>query len=178
MRLLGRYQAENAACALAVVEALETSGITVSDEEIREGLRKTVWPGRLDVVSSKPLLILDGSHNPDGVAVTADILKELQVTPLTYVIACMDDKDVGAIVRNLAPSASRFICTQTRNKRALPARRLADIVRATFTGQVEVFDESEIAFERALKASTGKGVCVIGSLYLVGEALPWWRGRS
>jgi dihydrofolate synthase/folylpolyglutamate synthase len=178
MRLLGRYQAENAACALAVVEALETSGITVSDEEIREGLRKTVWPGRLDVVSSKPLLILDGSHNPDGVAVTADILKELQVTPLTYVIACMDDKDVGAIVRNLAPSASKFICTQTRNKRALPARRLADIVRATFTGQVEVFDESEIAFERALKASTGKGVCVIGSLYLVGEALPWWRGRS
>jgi dihydrofolate synthase/folylpolyglutamate synthase len=177
MRLLGRYQAENAACALAIVEDLATQGIAVSEKDIREGLKMTVWPGRLDVVSSKPFVILDGSHNPDGVKVTTSILKELNVTPLTYVVGCMDDKDVEAIVRSLAPTASEFICTQTRNKRALPAQRLAKVVEAAYKGQIEVFERSESAFERAVRSPTGKGVCVIGSLYLVGEALPWWRTR-
>jgi dihydrofolate synthase/folylpolyglutamate synthase len=177
MRLLGRYQAENAACALAIVEDLANRGIAISEKEIREGLRMTVWPGRLDVVSSKPLVILDGSHNPDGVKVTTSILKELKVTPLTYVIGCMDDKDVGAIVSSLVPTASKFVCTQTKNKRALPARRLAKVVTEAYSGQVEVYEQSELAFERAMKSPPGKGVCVIGSLYLVGEALSWWRSK-
>jgi folylpolyglutamate synthase/dihydropteroate synthase len=110
--------------------------------------------------------------------VTVGILKDLGVTPLTYVIGCMDDKDVEAIVRNLAPTASKFICTQTRNKRALPAQRLAEVVRQIYQGPVEVHEQSEVAFERAIESATGKGVCVIGSLYLVGEALPWWKARS
>jgi len=178
IKLLGRYQAENAACALAIIEALATRGIEVSEKTIREGLKSASWPGRLDIVSSRPLVILDGSHNPDGVGVTVSILKDLGVTPLTYVIACMDDKDVGAIVRNLSPTASKFVCTQTRNRRALPAEKLAETVRKVFPGQVEAYGQSETAFERAIEAVGGKGVCIIGSLYLVGEALPWWKARS
>ncbi len=150
----------------------------MSEKTIREGLKSTSWPGRLDIVSSRPLVILDGSHNPDGVGVTVGIFKDLGVTPLTYVLGCMDDKDVGTIARNLAPTASKFICTQTRNKRALPAQKLAEMVRQVFPGHVEVHERSEVAFERAIESATGKGVCVIGSLYLVGEALTWWKASS
>jgi dihydrofolate synthase/folylpolyglutamate synthase len=177
-RLLGRYQAENAAGAVAVIEELALRGIDVSEDAVREGLVATKWPGRLEIVSSKPLVIFDGSHNPDGVCTTVGILKELKITPLTYVLACMDDKDVLGIVRGLAPTAIKIICTQTRNKRALPASTLVQVVKKAYSGPVEGFDRSEDAFEHGLQNAQGKGMCVIGSLYLVGEAIPWWKSRN
>jgi dihydrofolate synthase/folylpolyglutamate synthase len=174
-RLLGRHQAENAACAVAVLEELKSGGLDLSERAIREGLAATKWPGRLDVVSSNPLVILDGSHNPDGVATTVRILEHLRVTPLTYVVGCMDDKDSQGIMKELAPTASRIICTQTRNKRALPADRLAEIAKRAFQGPIETCGSSEDAFDRGIESHNGNGLCVIGSLYLVGEAIPWWN---
>ncbi|MGQ9587078.1 MAG: bifunctional folylpolyglutamate synthase/dihydrofolate synthase [Thermoplasmata archaeon] len=118
-RLLGAHQAENAATAIAVVEDLSEKGMHVSDGEIRRGLRNAVWPGRLDVISTDPLIILDGSHNPDGVATTVRVLEGLGVTPLTFVLGCMDDKDARGIVKALGPAAARIVVTQARYRRAL-----------------------------------------------------------
>lgn len=173
-RLLGAYQAENAACALAVIDELDERGFKVSEDQIRHGLISTRWPGRLDVVSKDPLVILDGSHNPDGVTTTVKVLKDLKVVPLTFVLGCMDDKDARGIVRAIAPLASMVICTQSRYKRALPAEKLAKIVEEEFAGPRSVVPQSEEAFRKALADYSGKGVCVIGSLYVVGEAIPWW----
>ncbi len=177
-RLLGGYQAENAAGAIAVIEDLEESGTRVTDDEIRKGILSAQWPGRLDVVSRKPLVILDGSHNPDGVSATIKVLKDLKVTPLTYVLGCMDDKDARGIVRTLAPTASKILCTQSRYKHALAAHKLCLIVDEEYKGPHEVLPVSEDAFAKALRSFTGNGICVIGSLYLVGEAIPWWRGAG
>lgn len=177
-RLVGRYQADNAAAAVAVCEELTRKDYRISVENIRNGLKATTWPGRLDVVSRNPLVILDGSHNPDGVATTVGILTELKVTPLTYVLGCMDDKDVRGISRALSTSAARIICTQSPNKRALPAERLAETVKREFTGEVEVVRDPAEAFELGLRTVVGKGLCVIGSLYLAGEAIPWWNTRK
>ncbi len=176
--LVGRYQAENAAAAVAVCEALVEKGYSISEEDMRRGLKRTVWPGRLDIVSRSPLVILDGSHNPDGVGTTVGVLKDLKVTPLTYVLGCMDDKDVRGIARALSPAASRIICTQTPYKRALPAARLAEAVRSEFAGPVEIVERPAEAFEAGMRSTDGRGVCVIGSLYLVGEAIPWWSARK
>ncbi len=176
--LLGRYQAENAACAIAVVEELASRGSRLSERAVREGIGSTRWPGRLDIVSTKPLVIFDGSHNPDGVKTTTSILGELGVIPLTYVVGCMDDKDAVGIMKLLAPTAARIICTQTKNKRALPAETLGRIAKEQYRGKVEVFERSEAALDNALASIEGKGVCAIGSLYLVGEAIPWWEGRK
>ena len=177
-RLLGGYQAENAAAALATVEILRNRGISVTQEEMRKGVLETTWPGRLDIVSREPLVIFDGSHNPDGVTTTARILRDLGVTPLTIVLGCMDDKDASGIVKAIAPISASIICTRSKYKRALPAKMLAEVVRGAFAGECEVEDISEKAFERGLESRTGRGMCVIGSLYLVGEAIPWWNART
>ena len=177
-RLVGAYQAENVAGAIAIIEELSERGMRVTEKDIRKGLLSTRWPGRLDVVSREPLVILDGSHNPDGISTTVKVLKDLKLVPLTYVLGCMDDKDAEGIVRAIAPTASAIYCTQSRYKRALPAERLCSIVDKEFEGRHEVVQKSEEAFKRALDSFGGRGVCVIGSLYLVGEAIPWWNARE
>ena len=177
-RLIGGYQAENAATAIATIEDLSKSGIFVTDDEIRTGLLKTRWEGRLDVVSRKPLVILDGSHNPDGISTTVRTLRELDMTPLTYVLGCMDDKDVNRIVEVLSPTASAIIATQAKYKRALPSKSLEAVVKDHFSGQLTEISDSTEAFEHGIKRISGKGLCVIGSLYLVGEAIQWWKSRS
>ncbi len=176
--LLGAYQAENAACAIAIVEELAKRGIFVADDDIKKGLLSARWPGRLDVVSRDPLVVLDGGHNPDGVLTTVSVLEDLKMTPLTYVLGCMDDKDVRGIVRAITPSSAKIICTQSKYKRAYSARALLNIVREEFKGPSEVFEDSGTAFDRGIADIKGKGMCVIGSLYLVGEALPWWQSSG
>ena len=178
VRLLGGYQAENAAAAIAAVEELAEKGIRVSEEDVRKGLSSARWPGRLDIVSIEPLVIFDGSHNPDGVRTTASVLKQLDLAPLTVVVACMDDKDARGIVRSLAPIAAKMIVTQARYKRALDAEKLLQIVKEEFAGGSEMFPDARTAFERGVGSISGKGMCIIGSLYLVGEAIEWWSSRG
>ena len=176
-RLLGGYQAENASAAVAIAEQLGKKGIDIGENELRRALVKARWPGRLDVVSRDPMVMLDGSHNPDGADTTGRTLEGLGVTPVTFVIACMKDKDARGIVRALAPHAAMFVVTQVANKRALEADELGRVVRQEFSGPVNVVRDSGNAIESALKNHDGKGVCVIGSLYLVGEAIQWSRKR-
>lgn len=176
--LLGKYQAENAAAAVAVAEELAGKEIEISEGSIRKGLAKTRWQGRLDVVSRKPLVIFDGSHNPDGVNTTMRVLSELEVVPLTFVVGCMDDKDARGIVRAIAPSAAKIICTQAGYKRALSTDRLSAIVREEFKGPHVDREDSRTAFEMGMRGIEGDGLCIIGSLYLVGEAIQWWEQRN
>jgi len=177
-RLLGSYQAENAAAAVAIIEELAATDPLISEEDIRKGIAAAEWPGRLDVVSRRPFIMFDGSHNPDGVATTVRELTALGVTPLTYVVACMDDKDARGIVRTIAPTAARIVVTQAAYKRALPAAALGAIVKEEFSGSVDVVTPSDKALDAGLSDIRGKGMCAIGSLYLVGEAIPWWTNRG
>lgn len=177
-RLLGTHQAQNAGAAVAVVEELARRGIEVSERDLRAGLKRAAWPGRLDVVSRRPLVILDGSHNPDGIGTTVKALEALDVLPLTYVLGCMDDKDAEGIVAALAPTAAKILVTQARFKRALAAERLEEVVKRHFGGPTETLKDPAAAFERGLASIEGKGLCIIGSLYLVGEAIPWWGDRK
>ncbi len=115
--------------------------------------------------------MFDGSHNPDGARTTARTLEGLGMTPMTFVLACMKDKDAQGIAEALAPYADMFVVTQVHNKRALEADALGDVVSKVFTGPVTVVPDSGEAIETALAGRRGKGVCAIGSLYLVGEAI-------
>lgn len=176
-RLIGAHQAENAAAAVAIIEALGGRGTVVEEEKIRTGLAKAWLPGRLDVVSRRPMLMFDGSHNPDGARTTAAMLEGIGKTPLTFVVGCMGDKDAREIVRALAPHASMFVVTQVDNKRAMGADELGRIARDEFPGTVSVVPDAWKAIDSALSHHKGKGVCVIGSLYLVGEAMKWRKAR-
>jgi dihydrofolate synthase/folylpolyglutamate synthase len=90
----------------------------------------------------------------------------------------MDDKDARGIVRALVPVASKMIVTQAKYKRALQSGDLAGIVGDEFRGPAETLSDSTEAFERGFDDILGEGLCVIGSLYVVGEAIQWWKERS
>jgi len=173
--LLGEHQAENAAAAIALVESLGARGPELDPAATMAGMLRTRWPGRLDVVSKDPLLILDGGHNPDGVTAAVAVLRKLRLTPLTYVVACMEDKDARGMIRALAPTAAHMNITQVSNRRALPTEKLAAIARDEYGGGIRTRETPAEALEEALEEPRGKGVCVIGSLYLVGEAIRWLR---
>ncbi|MEJ2726663.1 MAG: Mur ligase family protein [Deltaproteobacteria bacterium] len=100
--LLGRYQARNAALALAAVELLEKEGFPTTEREIREGLKHPQWPGRMHVVARDPLVVLDGAHNPTAVRHLADSLKR----------DCFDGGG-GFSAKTRRDTAVRFPCGRT-----------------------------------------------------------------
>ncbi len=179
--LRGRHQAANATIADATLDALEAAGIaTVPDDARRHGYATAVWPGRLELirVGGRDVL-LDGAHNPAGAAALAasldDLRPYLDPGPVTLVTASMADKDVPGVVAALATSdalaASVVICTSLPVPRALPARDLAVLWRATAVPRtVLVEDDPTNAVAAALVAEPSGTVLIAGSLYLVGAA--------
>src|SRR5919204_810646 len=122
--LHGRHQADNAAGALAAVEAF-LGGRALDPDTVRAGFAAVTSPGRLEVVGRSPLVLLDGAHNPAGAhALAAALLEEFVVDRRTLVVACLADKDVRGILEALAPAAGRLVVTQNRSPRTAPADRL------------------------------------------------------
>ncbi len=180
--LLGRHQAGNAAVALGIIEALAASGVaTVADDDIRSGLAAVRWPGRLELLSFEGrTVLLDGAHNPDGMAVLAGTVDAIEASlddgPATLVLGIMRDKEVEDMLRALASSerlrASRCITTAVPGtSRALPADELAARWNAIAGGAAEAEPDPAAALQKALAyaRTAGGPVVIAGSLYLVGE---------
>ena len=177
--LRGRHQAENAATADAVLDALEAAGIaTASDSARRAGYASAVWPGRLELIRAEDHdVLLDGAHNPAGAAALATALDDLrpflQAGPVTLVTATMADKDVDGLIAALgaarALDGARIVATTLPGSRAMPADELADRWRRLGPSRgVHTDADPERALTRALDADGP--VVVAGSLYLVGVA--------
>ena len=188
--LRGRHQAENAAVADAVLQALADVGIARAGAEARRrGYAGATWPGRLELlgVDGREVL-LDGAHNPAGAAALATALDDLRPylrggtegspPPMTLVHGSMGDKDVAGIIAALEGSNglrdARIIATQVAGERALPAVELARRWRAARPdGSIRVISDVSAALATALDEAAGT-VVVAGSLYLVGEARRRW----
>ena len=188
--LRGRHQAENAAVADAVLDALAAAGIArVPDEARRSGYATAEWPGRLELLRVDGHdALLDGAHNPAGAAALATALDDLRPyllggdqpdpPPLTLVHGSMADKDVDGIIAALAAARSmhnaRIIATHVPGDRAMPALDLAARWRtARPAAPVEAIPEVGAALARALADAPGT-IVVAGSLYIVGEARRRW----
>ncbi len=184
--LRGRHQAANVAVADAVLDALDAAGIARTPPSARrDGYARTVWPGRLELLSVDGReVLLDGAHNPAGAAALAVALDDLRPYladgPITLVTASMADKDVNGVVAALSAARSlggaTVICTSLQVPRALGAEELAARWTSGLPGAHVLVELDPIAaLDRALSATTGKPgpVVVAGSLYLVGAA----RGR-
>jgi len=173
LSLSGAHQAMNAGLALAAIEALRQRGFHIPVGAIRSGLRKAAWPGRFETISKRPLVILDGAHNPAGARTLAAALKELSYKRLVLVLGIMADKEIDAILKELLPLCDEAIATAPRMERSADAGVLADRIRAFGKPAIEarrVKDACEEALSRAGKADC---VCVTGSLFTVGEARAW-----
>ncbi len=150
--LFGAYQASNAACALAAVEAFAGVAETVQNEDgstvtlgpglssegldpdlVRAGFARASSPGRLDVLRRSPTVIADAGHNPAGVAATVEALTEsFNFDRVIGVVAVLGDKDVEGVLDELEPVLSEIVVTTNSSPRALPAGELAELARDIF----------------------------------------------
>jgi dihydrofolate synthase/folylpolyglutamate synthase len=166
--LHGRHQADNAASALAAVQAFLGD---VDPDTVRAGFAAVTSPGRLEVVSRQPLVLLDGAHNPAGArALATTLLEEFVVDRRTLVVACLADKDVRGILEALLPATGRLVVTTNRSPRAAPAERLRKEAEALGL-HAEVAPDVATAVRQTIDdAGEAEAVVVTGSLSTVGEA--------
>jgi len=177
--LHGAYQAQNAACALAAVEAFLGGGTgSLDPEAVRQGCADVSSPGRLEVVRSSPTVLVDAAHNPHGMAATVSALTDaFSFTYLVAVVACLADKDVRAMLEVLEPAVSTIVVTESSSPRRLPVEQLREIAEELFGEQrVRVEERLDDALDLALSlvddeaAYGGAGVLVTGSVVTAGEA--------
>lgn len=165
--LIGRHQAENAALAVAAVEAL--SGDGAAHTIVRRGLARVRWPGRCEIMPGEPLVVLDGAHNPQAACALRNTLEDLwpkRAVELLVGMSC--DKSARAIGEHLAPSAASIVCTRSRHPRAADPAELARQL-AAYHQRIEIVEDPVDAYTYVVNRAGPEGIVVItGSLFLVG----------
>jgi dihydrofolate synthase/folylpolyglutamate synthase len=170
--LLGNHQAANAAVAVACVEELRRKDFRISDEDVGAGLAAVRWPARLEVLSRRPMVVLDCAHNVASARALVDtLLTSFPPGRRLLVFAASQDKDVRGILEVFAPHFAHAYFTHfTSNPRAIPAEQLPEMLEPVAELPFSVCPAPAEAW-RAARASAGPEdiVCITGSVYLAGE---------
>jgi len=162
--LIGTHQKLNAACAVA---AMRMAGIKISKRVIAVGLQKVKWPARFQVISRKPLTVIDGAHNPAGVKVLRVTIEEIYPNrKFTLIFGCQKDKDAKKMLKALKPVSSKIIITRSSHPNAASPRKLADFSKI----RAEVAESVENAISRWDKEGP---LLVAGSLFIMADALKY-----
>ena len=169
--LLGLYQPQNCAKALEIIGTLRLWNYNISDEAVRRGLEGTVWRARFEKLLDTPLVLYDGSHNPEGIDLAYKTLKhyfgDKKVNILTGVMA---DKDYQGMMSTLAPLVNEAFCITPDNPRSLPANDLKNTFEALGV-KSKAFDNTTDAVKTAIAESkeTSTPLICLGSLYMYAE---------
>ncbi len=176
--LLGEFQLENAATAIAALEILSSEGYAISAADIVRGLARVRWPGRFQIMQQHPTVLIDGAHNVASMKRLASSIKAYfpDKRPV-FVFGTSCDKDIPGIINELVAISRQVIVTQASHSRAAPIPTLV----AEFSKQgIEPQMRQTVgeAMSRALSlAGETDIVCVTGSLFIVAEALAYFSGR-
>jgi dihydrofolate synthase / folylpolyglutamate synthase len=176
---LGSFQRRNFALARAAAEAylgrLDDDAVAAAAAEIRV-------PGRLQIVGEEPLTLVDGAHNPEGMAALVESLPELVAghDRVVAVVSILDDKDVAGMLAALVRHCDALIFTSSHNPRALPPPTLQSLARQLHGPPSEVVRDAHAAVRRARElAGPGGVVLATGSIYLIADLVaPSGRGRA
>lgn len=181
--LHGAHQAENAAVAVAALEAFFGGGERELDPEVlREAFLNVSSPGRLEVVRTAPTIIVDAAHNPDGIRASAEAIQEsFNFSKLVVVLGVLQEKDAAEILNQLKESlgdlAEEICLTQSTSPRAIPAAELAELAVDLGWGEenVHISEKLDDAIEWAVARSEANddlsgGVLITGSITVVAEA--------
>ena len=179
LRLLGKYQMNNAATAIDAVELLNKNGVMITEEAMRKGLSETTWPARFELLREFPPFFVDGGHNPHGVRGTVETYRRLFGEKRANIImGMMQDKDVLQSIALLEPIAKMFYTVRPDNARAMSADDLADLI-VSCGAKAKPCNSVYDALLEALPED-----CVtlaVGSLYMAGEvheAFRTYKARS
>lgn len=184
--LNGAHQLKNAAVALMTLEVLRQYYAVVMDEEpFREGMRSAQWPGRLEMVSRTPRMLLDGAHNPEGAETLAEALRSIyRYDKLHLMIAMMPTKQHEGVLRHLLPLADSLIVTEPDFFKKADADSLAEMARNTLGELNKTIDVTvEPDWKTALgllteRTGTDDLAVVTGTLYLISDVRSWMLYRK
>ncbi len=175
IKLLGGHQLTNASVAVGVIEGLRLYGVEVGIDSIQKGAYNTSWPGRCEVVSRDPLIVLDGAQNAASAEVLKRAVKEsFRYRRLILALGISSDKDKKGICGQLCGFADAIILTQANNPRAADVEDIEKIIKAQgIRHKIKVIKTKNVkcAMKKALDmAKTGDLILITGSLFVVGEA--------
>jgi dihydrofolate synthase/folylpolyglutamate synthase len=169
--LPGSYQVDNAALVLAACELIGKNNAAITLNNIQKGLSRNHWPGRLEIVSNNPFIILDGAHNLAAARNLAKFLStNLAGKTITLVIGILKDKPYKAMLKSLLTPVKRVILTRAKIDRALEPRKLYEAAKNLNPGATIIQDVGQ-AIKYAVETTPRHGaICIAGSFYVVGEA--------
>lgn len=174
--LIGKHQLNNASCAIAAVKALKRYNIKISNDNIYDGLRKTQWKGRCEVIQENPLIILDAAHNPAGISGLKDTLSEIKEIAdyknLILIVGILKTKKFKKILEIIVPAADAVILTKPDTPHAMATKFMNEYLTELNIENILIEEKVSDAVKFAL-SNAGKEdvICVTGSLFTVGEAL-------
>ncbi len=168
--MLGTYQIENAALAAQAAFLLGERGWPVTEKGVRDGLDRTQWPGRFELLSRDPAVIIDGAHNPPGArALRLSLETYFPGKRIVFVSGVLADKDYAAMLSEVLPIASRFYTVAPPTSRALSAPDLAAWLRTKGAEALPCASVEEAVRLAADSAGREGVVCAFGSLYYIGQ---------
>ena len=182
--LSGQYQCSNMACVVVAWERLKTrlpedKAARLTDEALRRGLSLVQWPCRLELVQENPTVVLDGSHNPDGIRKSAEWLarERERFDKIILVMGMVDDKDRLSAAAELDGMVSDIIITKPLSSRAAHWDELAKGFKIFGEDKVIFIEDCHQAIKKAIEmAGSNDMVFCTGSLYLIGEVRKNWEG--
>jgi dihydrofolate synthase/folylpolyglutamate synthase len=173
--LLGGHQAANAAVAVACVEELQKTRLSIGEAHVAAGLARVKWPARLEVLGRRPWVVLDCAHNTASVeALVHTLIESFPPSRRVLILAASSDKDVPGMLRVLAPHFDRFLLTRyAQNQRAVAPEQLAAWLKPMRDVPMEIHATASAAWRSAKEhARAGDLIVVTGSVVLAGELRP------
>lgn len=167
-KLIGRYQISNAITAINAAWALKENGVVISEENIKNGLKNSIWPARFEILRDAPMVVADGSHNSDGMNAFVNTVKEILNNRRTVcVFGMLKDKDYEFCLKKLSEITDTVIVTEVENPRRESVERLEEIAKK-YINNVYSEKENKKAVKRALELAQEDDVVIaLGSLYMM-----------
>ncbi len=175
--LLGEHQLLNVATAIAAIEVLKDFGIVVSRRAIRRGIALTRWPGRCEIMSTAPLIVLDGAQNVASAKVLRETINSsFSFKKLWLIFGISKDKDIKGVCRILDGFAGTVFLTKAQNPRGEEPKRLKSYFKKTVSMCTHSVKEALLSAQEV--ASREDCILVTGSLFVVGEAREFFSLQS
>ncbi len=174
--LLGYHQVINTAVAYAALQSGRSNGIEVSEAEIKQGFKNVDWPGRFQIVSRRPMIIVDSAHNRDSALKLRLALEDyFPGQPVTMIFGASADKDITGMLAELLPRVSRIVTTQADHPRAEEPELIAEFAHS-HGFRVKVIPQMDEAMMWAIEqARPGEVILAAGSLFIAAEAIESWE---
>jgi len=178
-KLLGRHQATNALSVYAALQVLNRKGFSISNVAIEEGFRNVKWPGRFEIISYKPLIIIDSAHNTDSIQKLVQTIEDyFPQKKVILVFGASEDKNIRSMLKILLPNCQKIIFSNSDHPRALDPEKLKAVGR-TFTNDIEVISPMGNALEKAITFYDQDSIIIVtGSIFVAAAASAIWKRRK